>query len=254
MGVPTWRARSVRGAPPACRSLQTAKAWRLRSERGAGVECLGNTAGRSSRCSPWFQSAAGRLRSRTSELHWLSTPRFQAPSRALRWRRPQHSGRHGIAVVPLDPLPLPAESTDRRVDAALAIQVAEPDPDAARAWSSPFGSIRFMAEGKPEPTIFLYYDVIRLGLNSISIGGVRQPQWPRAIRDRVLGRMIGRVVAHEIGHWLLRSRHHSTAGLMRAHQTTDDLAGPGRGGSDYCPPTSRGSGRFWRTRAAPAAL
>ena len=47
--------------------------------------------------------------------------------------------------------------------------------------------------------------------------------------------MIGRVVAHEIGHWLLRARDHSTTGLMRAHHTTDALADPGREGFGLAP-------------------
>jgi len=42
--------------------------------------------------------------------------------------------------------------------------------------------------------------------------------------------MIGRVLAHEIGHWLLGTRTHSARGLMRALQSTSDLADLGRAG------------------------
>jgi hypothetical protein len=42
--------------------------------------------------------------------------------------------------------------------------------------------------------------------------------------------MIGRVLAHEIGHWLLRTRSHSSGGLMRAVHTTNELADFGRAG------------------------
>jgi len=119
----------------------------------------------------------------------------------------------------------------RRPDAMLTVRVSPPGADAGRAWSSPFGSIRFLSDSDPESTIWLHYDaMITLGLRTISLNGVREPSWPRDVRDRVLSRMIGRVVAHEIGHWLLRSRHHAPAGMMRAHQTTDDLADPGRRG------------------------
>jgi hypothetical protein len=139
---------------------------------------------------------------------------------------------YGIAIVPFDPSPISNGPTGQRVDAALTVVVvADPGPDAARAWSSPFGSIRFGPDGEPEPTILLHYDaVIKRGLSTVSLGGAREPQWPRAVRDRTLGRMVGRVVAHEVGHWLLRSRDHSTAGLMRAYHTTDELAESGRGG------------------------
>jgi hypothetical protein len=138
--------------------------------------------------------------------------------------------RYGVAVVQQDPLLLAPESANRSVDSVLTVRIADPDPDTARAWSSPFGSIRFQRDGEPEPTILLHYDtMITRGLRTISLSGAREPQWPGAVRDLVLGRMIGRVVAHEIGHWLLRSRDHSSAGLMRAHQTTDELAAPDRG-------------------------
>ncbi len=43
--------------------------------------------------------------------------------------------------------------------------------------------------------------------------------------DRELGRALGRVLAHEIGHVLLRERLHDADGLMRAHFLVDELAG-----------------------------
>ena len=51
---------------------------------------------------------------------------------------------------------------------------------------------------------------------------------PSAFRDLVLGRALGRALAHEIGHFLLRSRVHSAAGLMRAIQPVSDLVAPDR--------------------------
>jgi hypothetical protein len=47
------------------------------------------------------------------------------------------------------------------------------------------------------------------------------------IQQEVLGRVMGRAVAHEIGHYLLASRDHATSGLMRAALDADDLVRPG---------------------------
>jgi hypothetical protein len=47
-------------------------------------------------------------------------------------------------------------------------------------------------------------------------------------RDQMQGRVLGRALAHEIGHYLLRSRNHSPAGLMRALQPASDLVAPDR--------------------------
>jgi hypothetical protein len=53
-------------------------------------------------------------------------------------------------------------------------------------------------------------------------------EWPTALRDWVHGRVLGRALAHEIGHFLLRSRRHSDVGLMRPRQSVFDLVAAGR--------------------------
>jgi hypothetical protein len=47
------------------------------------------------------------------------------------------------------------------------------------------------------------------------------------MRDEALGRIIGRAVAHEIGHYLLASRTHAKHGLMKASIPPDVLVKPG---------------------------
>jgi len=50
----------------------------------------------------------------------------------------------------------------------------------------------------------------------------------RIVHDHDLGRALGRVLAHEIGHSLLGAPYHDDVGLMRAMFRPDDLAGPDR--------------------------
>ncbi len=103
--------------------------------------------------------------------------------------------------------------------------VVSGDTAGIKAWAAPFAAISFPPGGRPGDAIELRYAVLRrLGLGSVEIGGVRESRWPLALRDRILGRMTGRVVAHEIGHWTLRTREHSPSGLMRAMHTVGDLA------------------------------
>lgn len=47
--------------------------------------------------------------------------------------------------------------------------------------------------------------------------------WPPAYRDALLARVLGRALAHEVGHYLLQTRHHSASGLMRAVQPIRSL-------------------------------
>jgi hypothetical protein len=93
--------------------------------------------------------------------------------------------------------------------------------------SSPFGSIQFVG-GRPEPLVFLHYDAIGRAIADSAALGLRQEQWPLALRERVLGRVVGRVLAHEIGHFVLRSPRHASRGLMRPIQyITELIAGTG---------------------------
>ena len=95
------------------------------------------------------------------------------------------------------------------------------------ASASPFGSIQFVS-GLPEPLVFLHYEAISRAIAGSAAAGVRETEWPAALRERVLGRVVGRVLAHEIGHFVLRSPRHASRGLMRPIQhITDLIAGTG---------------------------
>lgn len=52
------------------------------------------------------------------------------------------------------------------------------------------------------------------------------------IQQEVLGRVMGRALAHEIGHYLLASRLHTKSGLMRAALPPNELVRPG-GAHDF---------------------
>jgi hypothetical protein len=51
---------------------------------------------------------------------------------------------------------------------------------------------------------------------------------PVAIHDAAVGRALGRALAHEIGHFLLRTRQHSPTGLMQAMHSISALIGTDR--------------------------
>jgi hypothetical protein len=53
---------------------------------------------------------------------------------------------------------------------------------------------------------------------------------PQALSDRRLGVVLGRAVAHEIGHFLLATRGHARSGLMRAHIDVTDFVDLRSGG------------------------
>jgi len=112
-------------------------------------------------------------------------------------------------------------------DGAVELTVAFAASPDRRPESGTLGSIRF-TDGVPEPAITMYPDAVAAIVNSLRFTGDDLYSKP-VFRDRMQGRVLGRALAHEIGHFLLRSRSHSAGGLMRAVQPAADLVAPDRG-------------------------
>jgi hypothetical protein len=90
-------------------------------------------------------------------------------------------------------------------------------------WRGPLGSMRFDGSGTPLAEITLYLpDLIEM-IERANLPGSGGEPWPTILRERAVGRAVGRVLAHELGHYLLRSRTHAPSGLMRAVQNTAEL-------------------------------
>ena len=86
------------------------------------------------------------------------------------------------------------------------------------------GAIRFRDDGAPEPIVRLYYHAIVALAHGATAMGLESRWWPLSLRNEVVGRTLGRTLAHEIGHFLMRSPHHAKSGLMRARQKAQSLA------------------------------
>jgi hypothetical protein len=96
--------------------------------------------------------------------------------------------------------------------------------------SAALGSIRFRGE-RPESAILMYPHTIDQIVSECP-QAQRDRGWPAAYHDVLAGRVLGRALAHEIGHFLLRSRYHASSGLMRAIHRSADLVALERQGFD----------------------
>jgi hypothetical protein len=81
-------------------------------------------------------------------------------------------------------------------------------------------------DGKSNSLVVLHYLSVMRTANDAKVFGEHSPFWPAAVRDQIIGRAMGRVLAHELGHVLLHRRQHSPAGLMQAGQAAARLASP----------------------------
>ena len=85
------------------------------------------------------------------------------------------------------------------------------------------GAIQFL-DGVPDDLITLSADEITTMVLSIPWDGRPLNDLPPALVDDMNGRAFGRVLAHELGHYLLASGTHTQEGLMRPSYPTRELA------------------------------
>jgi hypothetical protein len=88
------------------------------------------------------------------------------------------------------------------------------------------GCITFGASGAPQPVIHLSH---RNAVWLLDAPGTCRSR-PTREREMLLGRALGRALAHELGHYLLPLKNHTPAGLMRGRRSRDEFFAPWRTG------------------------
>jgi hypothetical protein len=89
-------------------------------------------------------------------------------------------------------------------------------PDAALGW------VLFDDDDKRGFVEVSFDAIAALVMEGIYVHDKRVRDLPRQIQNDLLGRGLGRVIAHEIGHWQM-GREHARRGLMKASLNTRDL-------------------------------
>jgi hypothetical protein len=95
---------------------------------------------------------------------------------------------------------------------------------AAREGGMPLGWIKF-ADGRPQQEIYVSYaNAEKLMEESRGVIGFDN-NMSIAERQRMLGRVMGRALAHELGHYLLATKAHTAKGLLKAVRSAQELFG-----------------------------
>jgi hypothetical protein len=96
------------------------------------------------------------------------------------------------------------------------------DPGATHGRGTPLGWIVF-EDGRPNQEIYLSYANAEKFVED-SRGVVARTQgMTRSEHETMLGRTMGRALAHELGHYLLASKAHTPHGLMKAARTAQEF-------------------------------
>jgi hypothetical protein len=121
----------------------------------------------------------------------------------------------------------PTASVDPSSDCPhILVDVDRLRPSRSAAMSHPLAAIDF-EQGAPGSLVRVFLAAIVELLDRSERYSVGFDRWPIAAQDVFLGRALGRVIAHEVGHFLLGTRH-APAGLMRPSFVPQDLVEPSR--------------------------
>jgi hypothetical protein len=77
------------------------------------------------------------------------------------------------------------------------------------------GQIAFGGDGTPDPEIVIAVDQLLSLVDAATWSGQPLSHRPVMLRQHAAGRALGRVLAHELGHYMLRTPAHRSDGLMR---------------------------------------
>jgi len=111
------------------------------------------------------------------------------------------------------------------VEARVRVLIADELPASAvreTARQMVVGRITFHANA-PGSDIVLSVTSARHLVVHATLGGRPISEWPAAIAGHLIPRVMGRALAHEIGHYLLGTREHAPRGLMAASFKPDDV-------------------------------
>lgn len=108
----------------------------------------------------------------------------------------------------------PLRPADHTVELRVADRLLAPGHPADGDRGS-LGWIEFV-NGDPQPVITVSPERARRMMASASYLGQSVRSLPAALVHRLTAMAVGRTIAHELGHYLLRSTAHASTGLMRA--------------------------------------
>jgi len=133
---------------------------------------------------------------------------------------------HGVSVRAVSLLdPAPPEAVDVRIAVLLVARFDRPTTP-----SSPgLGAIVFQGRDGFEPALRIAVESVEALLRDCKINGRPITEWPAGIANAVRSRALGRVLAHELGHYLVGLPVHRSGGLMRTGFDGRALASPDRG-------------------------
>jgi hypothetical protein len=112
------------------------------------------------------------------------------------------------------------------MDARVSLRVLTAAPARRPAGHIVLGWVMRGGDGTLTPVMFISLPGISELLREYRFSGAGHHDLPISLRDRITAQTVGRVSAHELGHYLLQTPAHGPSGLMRREFVARDLANP----------------------------
>ena len=132
---------------------------------------------------------------------------------------------YGVSISWLTPLQVHEPGPDVRI--IVRMPISAPERGAGGAPQRPLGSVLFV-DGIPDGVITIRPETVEAVIPATGWNGRRLTEAPWGIQEDYAGRALGRVLAHELGHYLLAQKSHAQTGLMRATFKDSELVGTNR--------------------------
>lgn len=132
---------------------------------------------------------------------------------------------HGVSVSAVSLLdPVPPEAVDVWVEVQLVSRLDQTPGGPPR-----LGGIVFQSHEGFEPVLRIAVASMDEILKGATLNGRPLAAWPASVANAARWRALGRVLAHELGHYLVGLPVHRPGGLMRRGFGSQALASPDRG-------------------------
>src|SRR5262249_23546908 len=97
----------------------------------------------------------------------------------------------------------------------------------SRAAGTPIGWLTFERDEPVREIHLSYVNALQFMESSREVVGNVGQKTPHE-RDMLLGRLLGRALAHELGHYLLATKTHTSRGLLKGSRTAAEFFSPDR--------------------------
>lgn len=116
-------------------------------------------------------------------------------------------------------------AASRPDEATVSLQFLTVPPPVNQLGHPVLAWITFAANPGSTPVLFVSVPAIETMVGSAEALGMAVAKLTRDVSDRLLARALGRVAAHELGHYLLQNAGHQRRGLMRPTYSANELVG-----------------------------